>query len=169
MSTAFAPVDNVGASPPGHATVLSLPLAWSKVFQLLICLFPVPSCCILKRKLPSPSGNVKFKSVISPEPNIKCNLLPVKKFALVSLALYVTIPAKKTADELGIPLGTLHRIIKGFEYFGESHWALATYAKKYGYDIMFVGKKGCIIWVDKRRPYLENPALYEEDGDLFQI
>ena len=73
------------------------------------------------------------------------------------------------ADELGIPLGTLHRIIKGFEYFGESHWALATYAKKYGYDIMFVGKKGCIIWVDKRRPYLENPALYEDTGDLFQI
>ena len=36
MSTAFAPVDNVGASPPGHATVRSLPLAWSKGFQLLI-------------------------------------------------------------------------------------------------------------------------------------
>ena len=73
------------------------------------------------------------------------------------------------ADELGIPLGTLHRIIKGFQYFGESHWALATYAKKYGYDITYVGKKGCIIWVDKRRPYLENPALYEDTGDLLQI
>jgi len=72
-------------------------------------------------------------------------------------------------EELGIPLGTLHRIIKGFEYFGEGHWALETYAKKYGYTVSYVGKEGCLIWVDKRRPYLENAALYDEDGEVFQI
>ena len=72
-------------------------------------------------------------------------------------------------EELGIPLGTLHRIIKGFEYFGEGHWALETYAKKYGYTVTYVGKEGSIIWVDKRRAYLENEELRDEDGYLFQI
>ena len=72
-------------------------------------------------------------------------------------------------EELGIPLGTLHRIIKGFEYFGEGHWALATYARKYGYDVTYVGREGSLIWVDKRRPYLENEELYDEDGNLFQM
>ena len=72
-------------------------------------------------------------------------------------------------EELGIPLGTLHRIIKGFEYFGEGHWALETYAKKYGYTVTYVGKEGSLIWVDKRRAYLENEELRDEDGYLFQI
>jgi|TARA_R100001530_G_scaffold106540_1_gene74407 hypothetical protein len=72
-------------------------------------------------------------------------------------------------EELGIPLGTLHRIIKGFEYFGEGHWALETYAKKYGYTVTYVGKEGSLIWVDKRRPHLENEELRNEDGYLFQI
>jgi len=72
-------------------------------------------------------------------------------------------------EELGIPLGTLHRIIKGFEYFGEGHWALETYAKKYGYTVTYVGREGCLIWVDKRRAYLENAALYDEDGEVFHI
>ena len=53
------------------------------------------------------------------------------------------------ANKLNIPLGTLHRIIKGFEYFGASHWALATYAKKYGYLVTYVGIPGELIWVDK--------------------
>ena len=72
-------------------------------------------------------------------------------------------------EELGIPLGTLHRIIKGFEYFGEGHWALETYAKKYGYTVTYVGKEGCLIWVDKRRPYLENEDLRDENGYPFHI
>ena len=72
-------------------------------------------------------------------------------------------------EELGIPLGTLHRIIKGFEYFGEGHWALETYAKKYGYTVTYVGKEGSLIWVDKRRAYLENEELRDEEGYLFQI
>ena len=62
-------------------------------------------------------------------------------------------------DELGIPIGTLHRIIKGFEYFGDAHWALEFYARKYGYTVEYVGKEGQIIFVDKRRPWLENPEL----------
>ena len=71
--------------------------------------------------------------------------------------------------ELNIPLGTLHRIIKGFEYFGESHWALATYAKKYGYSIIYVGSPGNLIWVDKKYVEYANDVLYEEDGTPFQI
>ena len=72
-------------------------------------------------------------------------------------------------EELGIPLGTLHRIIKGFQYFGDGHWALETYAKKYGYEVRYVGKEGMILWVDKRRPYLEREILVNEDGTPFQI
>ena len=73
------------------------------------------------------------------------------------------------ANKLNIPLGTLHRIIKGFEYFGESHWALATYAKKYGYSITYVGIPGELIWVDKDTKEYESDVLYDEDGSLFQI
>ena len=73
---------------------------------------------------------------------------------------------EKTLD---IPLGTLHRIVKGFEYFGESHWALATYAKKYGYSLTYVGLPGCLIWVDKAIREYETDVLYEEDGTPFQI
>ena len=62
-------------------------------------------------------------------------------------------------DELGIPIGTLHRIIKGFEYFGDAHWALEYYARKYGYTIQYVGREGQLIFVDKRQPWLENPKL----------
>ena len=72
-------------------------------------------------------------------------------------------------EELGVPLGTLHRIIKGFEYFGDGHWALETYAKKYGYTVKYVGKEGMILWVDKRIPYLENEILVDEHGEPFQI
>jgi len=73
------------------------------------------------------------------------------------------------ANELDIPLGTLHRIIKGFEYFGESHWALATYAKKYGYFIQYVGEPGQLIWVDRDIKEYESDVLYDEDGSLFHI
>ena len=68
-------------------------------------------------------------------------------------------------DELDIPLGTLHRIICGFIYFGEGHWALETYAKKYGYIVEYVGKPGCLIWVDKRQKRLEQPILYKDTGE----
>ena len=72
-------------------------------------------------------------------------------------------------NELNIPLGTLHRIIKGFEYFGESHWALATYAKKYGYSVTYVGIPGELIWVDRDIKEYESDVLYDEDGSLFHI
>ena len=70
---------------------------------------------------------------------------------------------------LNIPLGTLHRIIKGFEYFGESHWALATYAKKYGYLVKYVGQPGNLIWVDRDIKEYESDVLYDEDGSPFHI
>ena len=72
-------------------------------------------------------------------------------------------------NKLKIPLGTLHRIIKGFEYFGESHWALATYAKKYGDSVTYVGLPGNLIWVGRDIKEYENDVLYDEDGSLFQI
>ena len=61
--------------------------------------------------------------------------------------------------ELNIPIGTLHRIIKGFEYFGDAHWAIEFYARRYGYTIQYVGREGQLIFVDKRRPWLENEIL----------
>ena len=72
-------------------------------------------------------------------------------------------------NELNIPLGTLHRIIKGFVYFGESHWALATYAKKYGYSVTYVGRPGSLVWVDRDIKEYESDVLYDEDGSLFHI
>jgi len=68
--------------------------------------------------------------------------------------------------ELNIPIGTLHRIIKGFEYFGDAHWALEFYAHKYGYTVTYVGIEGQILFVDKRRPWLEVPVLtYIEEAE----
>lgn len=61
--------------------------------------------------------------------------------------------------ELNIPIGTLHRIIKGFKYFGDAHWALEFYAHKYGFTIEYVGRESEILFVDKRRPWLERPVL----------
>lgn len=52
-------------------------------------------------------------------------------------------------EATGIPLSTLDQIIKGFKYYGKSHWALESYAKKYGFDVTYVGEENEILFVQK--------------------
>lgn len=65
------------------------------------------------------------------------------------------------SEALNIPKSTLQHIIAGFREFGANNWALETYALKYGFKLIFIGKKDEIIWVDKVSQYDAEYIDYE--------
>jgi len=58
---------------------------------------------------------------------------------------------KSIAEGTGISITQVRRLILAFREPEYNFWALQSYARKYGFSIVYVGRRNEILFVDRRR------------------